>query len=197
MTDELEHYHRRVTVVNLINRTGSEGALEKNFNRYLQANEAALKKHGDVFYEFFDFHHECKNMQWQHLSKLIAKLDQERQSCGYFQANRGGRYDGVMEQQGVFRVNCIDCLDRTNVVKSLLCRETLQDQLRALRILGTGEKIIDFENFMDNFKDAWIGNADSISIQYAGTGALKTDFTRTGKRSRQGAFNDFLNSSRR
>ena len=197
MTDELEHYNRRITIVNLINRTGSEGALEKNFNRYLQANGALLKKHGEVFYEFFDFHHECKNMQWQHLSKLIARLDQERQSCGYFQSTRGGRYDGVLEQRGVFRVNCIDCLDRTNVVKSLLCRETLQDQLRALRILGASEKIVDNQDFMKIFKDCWIGNADSISIQYAGTGALKTDFTRTGRRSRRGAFNDFLNSSRR
>ena len=35
MTDELERYDRWVTIVNLINRTGSEGALEKNFNRYL------------------------------------------------------------------------------------------------------------------------------------------------------------------
>ena len=197
MTDELAHYNRRVTIVNLVNKTGSEGALEKNFNRYLQANEGLLKKHGDVVYEFFDFHHECKNMQWQHLSKLISRLDQERQSSGYFQSSRSGRYDGVLEQRGVFRVNCIDCLDRTNVVESLLCRETLQDQLRALRVLGPNEKITDQPSFMEIFKDAWIGNADAISIQYAGTGALKTDFTRTGKRSRRGAFNDFLNSSRR
>lgn len=29
-------------------------------------------------------------------------------------------------QHGVFRVNCMDCLDRTNVVQSVLCKEVIQ-----------------------------------------------------------------------
>ena len=33
-----------------------------------------------------------------------------------------------------------------------------------------------------------------MSLQYSGTGALKTDFTRTGKRTTQGALNDLSNS---
>jgi hypothetical protein len=41
----------------------------------------------------------------------------------------------------------------------------------------------------------WSEHADLISKAYAGTGALKTDFTRTGKRTRQGAFDDFKKSA--
>lgn len=33
-----------------------------------------------------------------------------------------------------------------------------------------------------------------MSTQYSGTGALKTDFTRTGKRTKLGALRDGLNS---
>ena len=33
-------------------------------------------------------------------------------------------------QDGVFRTNCIDCLDRTNVVQSLLARKSLQEQFQ-------------------------------------------------------------------
>ncbi len=33
-------------------------------------------------------------------------------------------------QDGVFRTNCIDCLDRTNVVQSLLARRNLQEQFQ-------------------------------------------------------------------
>lgn len=33
-----------------------------------------------------------------------------------------------------------------------------------------------------------------VSIQYSGTGALKTDFTRTGKRTKMGLFRDGVNS---
>lgn len=40
----------------------------------------------------------------------------------------------------------------------------------------------------------WADNADYCSIQYAGTGALKTDFTRTGKRSFMGLLKDGYNS---
>ena|SRR5882724_5256821 len=40
----------------------------------------------------------------------------------------------------------------------------------------------------------WADNADVCSIQYTGTGALKTDFTRTGKRSPMGAVMDVVNS---
>ena len=35
----------------------------------------------------------------------------------------------VSTQKGVFRTNCIDCLDRTNVVQSLLAKRSLQQQL--------------------------------------------------------------------
>jgi hypothetical protein len=44
------------------------------------------------------------------------------------------------------------------------------------------------------FKSVWADNADVISIQYSGTGALKTDFTRTGKRTRWGLLRDGINS---
>lgn len=37
-------------------------------------------------------------------------------------------------------------------------------------------------------------NADLVSVQYSGTGALKTDFTRTGKRTKQGLMKDGMNS---
>jgi hypothetical protein len=40
----------------------------------------------------------------------------------------------------------------------------------------------------------WADNADAISVQYAGTGALKTDFTRTGKRTKFGLLQDGTNS---
>jgi hypothetical protein len=35
----------------------------------------------------------------------------------------------IWEQQGVFRVNCMDCLDRTNVVQAALARYVLETQV--------------------------------------------------------------------
>ena len=35
----------------------------------------------------------------------------------------------VCEQEGVFRINCIDCLDRTNVVQTALAKWVLENQV--------------------------------------------------------------------
>ena len=42
----------------------------------------------------------------------------------------------------------------------------------------------------DIFREIWTQHADSLSYLYSGTGALKTDFTRTGKRTKAGALED-------
>ena len=44
------------------------------------------------------------------------------------------------------------------------------------------------------FRDGWTDNADVMSYLYTGTPALKTDFTRTGKRTIKGAIADGVNS---
>jgi hypothetical protein len=44
------------------------------------------------------------------------------------------------------------------------------------------------------FREGWTDNADVMSYLYTGTPALKTDFTRTGKRTYKGAMNDGINS---
>lgn len=40
----------------------------------------------------------------------------------------------VVEQSGTFRSNCMDCLDRTNVIQSLLARRSLQSQLQVREV---------------------------------------------------------------
>jgi hypothetical protein len=50
------------------------------------------------------------------------------------------------------------------------------------------------EELETTFRTVWSNNADEISIIYTGTPALKTDFTRTGKRTYKGALNDAHNS---
>jgi hypothetical protein len=44
-------------------------------------------------------------------------------------------------QEGVFRTNCVDCLDRTNVVQGLLARHALEDLLTELGVLQPGEEV--------------------------------------------------------
>ena len=88
----------------------------------------------------------------------------------------------------------MDCLDRTNVVQSMLGRWILTRQLTDLGILQRGESASDDAAFEDVFRNVWADNADVVSKSYSGTGALKTDFTRTGNRTRAGMVQDLNNS---
>lgn len=63
-----------------------------------------------------------------------------------------------------------------------------------MNILKPDQTIRSQTGFEKRFKNVWADNADAISIQYSGTPALKTDFTRTGKRTRLGIIKDGVNS---
>ncbi|XP_077125536.1 phosphatidylinositol-3-phosphatase SAC1 isoform X4 [Ranitomeya variabilis] len=110
----------------------------------------------------------------------------------YFLVDSEGKV--LMTQDGIFRSNCMDCLDRTNVVQSLLAHRSLQAQLQRLGVLHIGQRIEEQVQFEKIYKNAWADNANACAKQYAGTGALKTDFTRTGKRTQWGLIMDGWNS---
>jgi len=97
-------------------------------------------------------------------------------------------------QTSVVRTNCMDCLDRTNVVQSMLGRYALNRQLTDLGVLSRGETFSSDADFEFLFRKLWADNADVVSKSYSGTGALKTDFTRTGMRTKAGALQDLQNS---
>ncbi|XP_014783783.1 phosphatidylinositol-3-phosphatase SAC1 [Octopus bimaculoides] len=183
---QIYSYGKQV-LINLIDHKKPEGYLEKAFAQMIV--NAANK---DIRYEAYDFHHECRNMRWERLSILIDLVREERKELGFFSSSRDGIT--LTQQNGVFRTNCIDCLDRTNVVQSMIAKESLQDQLFYLQVLPPGKDVMDSQNFSYIFKNVWADNADILSKQYASTGALKTDFTRTGKRTKYGLMMDGLNS---
>lgn len=41
----------------------------------------------------------------------------------------------ICKQEGIFRVNCMDCLDRTNVVQAAIARVVMEQQARMINVL--------------------------------------------------------------
>jgi hypothetical protein len=175
-------YGRQVAV-NLINQKGVERAVGDEF----KAQVAALNN-DMIQYHPFDFHHECKNMQWHRLSILLGQLTEERDKQKYFLVDQNN--DVIHLQAGVMRTNCMDSLDRTNVVQGLFAKTSLQEQLEWLGVLSRGEQLEQHASFELLYKNIWADNGDTLAMQYTGTGALKSDFTRTGKRGVTGAIQD-------
>jgi len=152
-----------------------------------------------LHYVYFDFHNETKGLQWHRAQLLLDQLHDALDKQQYFRgvdmpADLEGRLEVRNHQTSVVRTNCMDCLDRTNVVQSMFARAALNRQLTDLGVLSRGETFTSDPAFEVLFRKIWADNADVVSKSYSGTGALKTDFTRTGKRTKAGALQDLNNS---
>lgn len=184
-------------LINLIDKKKNQLRVGEEFKRTIEKlNDSSLR------FIWFDFHHECRKMKYENLSKLMDQMEQEMKNYGYLQVNtKKGNFNAleiVTRQTGTFRTNCMDCLDRTNVVQSVIARRFLWKFIQDSEISTVPAHLAAFEKFPDElekkFRDAWTKNANVLSILYTGTDALKTDFTKTGKRTKKGALQDGKNS---
>ena len=101
----------------------------------------------------------------------VKEVDEDFQRHSYFSRASDGTVTKL--QKGVIRTNCLDNLDRTNVVQSLFGRRSLLIMLEQHTALQGNVLESPHRDFENVFKDVWGNNADAISILYSGTGALK------------------------
>merc|ERR1719445_2238212 len=73
----------------------------------------------------------------------------------------------------------------------MLANENLNRVLFKFGVLKDGiETTESHPEFQRLFRGIWADHANLLAMQYAGSGALKTDFTRTGQRTIRGALED-------
>jgi hypothetical protein len=96
----------------------------------------------------------------------------------------------ILQQEGVFRTNCLDCLDRTNLIQTILSQMALETFF-----VQQGEHAT--PDFWVRHRSLWADSGDTLSRIYAGTGALKSSFTRHGKMSLGGVLADARKSATR
>lgn len=198
--EQVKAAYERVVRTLLTAPSESTQASEKTSERFRVIEPIQEKTVDRIHYIYFDFHHECRNMKWHRTQLLLDQLGEALYNQRYFHATEGGSSASSAvrnTQTSVIRTNCMDCLDRTNVMQSMLARWTLNRQLVDLGVLEKGENAASYAHFENLFRNAWADNADIVSRAYSGTGALKTDLTRTGVRTMNGALADLGNSCTR
>ncbi|KAJ3615705.1 hypothetical protein Zmor_012366 [Zophobas morio] len=94
-----------------------------------------------------------------------------------------------MPQKNILRTNCLDCLDRTNIVQQSIGGFMLELQLDAL---GLPSKY--YERFSKVFRLIWHNNGNMISNYYTGTDALNSELALTGRRTARSIVNDGIKS---
>ncbi|KAI9495075.1 SacI homology domain-containing protein [Zychaea mexicana] len=185
---EQERLYGKQIAVSLTELDGREAIVGSQYRRHIEHLADP-----NIKYVEFDFHRETKGMRFENISKLSTSLRDDLAKLAHFW--QAGTNTVYCRQNGVVRTNCMDCLDRTNVVQSAFARIILNLQLMRFGISEfPDEGIRYYGHFERIFNHVWANNGDMISRMYAGTSALKGDFTRTGKRNITGMMNDASNS---
>lgn len=210
---DLEQAYGAVHVVNLLSVT-KPGELELTSLYRHGIHHCPLSRPGDgqsrdhslLRSTEFDFHAETKGPQgYESANQIRRYIEDSADGFAYYLAQesndpadrngrstspRSRRYVVVLQQEGIFRTNCLDCLDRTNLI------QTIVSQMAVEAFLGHRSEVA-ASDFWSRHANLWADNGDSLSKIYAGTGALKSSFTRTGKMSFAGAIADVRKSATR
>ncbi|XP_053917499.1 synaptojanin-2 isoform X2 [Cuculus canorus] len=157
-----EQYGKQV-IVNLLGSRGGEEVLNRAFKKLLWASSHAA----DTPMINFDYHQFAKGGKTEKLENLLRpQLKLHWEDFGIFTK---GKNVSPRLQTGTFRMNCLDCLDRTNSVQSFIALEILLAQLESL---GLNSKSI-IERFVESYKVMWTLNGHNLSRVFTGSRALE------------------------
>ena len=223
--EELMENYGSVCCVNLIDQKRDQKIIGNYYNNIVQNYKDGNKDRANLLnFVWFDFHSECKKMKYENIKKLFKtksfkeclnefnfthltyrkeKLEEDYKDNKIDDILIGKRLlEDIKLQKGIFRTNCIDSLDRSNVVQSVIGRYFLFMILSECGFSNVKPSDDDvFRKFQGSFESTfkllWADHGDGLSLAYSGTGALKSDFVRTGKRTIMGNLKDGYLSSKR
>uniref|UniRef100_A0A3Q4B109 Inositol polyphosphate-5-phosphatase F n=1 Tax=Mola mola TaxID=94237 RepID=A0A3Q4B109_MOLML len=183
---QLQLYKTQV-IINLVDQNGREKIIGDSYLK-----QVLLYNNSKLTYVSFDFHEHCRGMKFENVQVLTDAISDIITDMKWAWVDQAGV---ICKQEGIFRVNCMDCLDRTNVVQAAIARVVMEQQLKKLGVMPP-EQPLPLKCYRI-YQIMWANNGDTISKQYAGTAALKGDFTRTGERKLAGVMKDGVNSANR
>ena len=189
---ELSVDYPLIYFVNLLNQKKSvEAPIISEFEKQIKL----IQDNNNLRYTFFDMQNECPKDNYSRINILMNNIIPILEIFNFFSKNIGTN-EIFCIQKGTTRTNCLDCLDRTNVIQTRISWLVLQNMFKFLKldneslnnIFNTKENFFTMGNnqFKENFKNLWAENGDRLSIQYAGTSSTITTVTKTGGHSLMG-----------
>ena len=170
-------------IVNLVDKREDEKRVgdefQNLFNLLVKTYQSKQKKEKSLLghlserdFIWFDYHDEVRTFKHLTPEQFVDKMFIQNPQFGIEQElERQSLFTYIDEaacslQKGVLRVNCIDCLDRTNNVQLAIGLLVLTKQIEMLK------KRVNVNALVDHLRDMWINNGDHVSRIYTGTGAL-------------------------
>ncbi|RCI06421.1 inositol polyphosphate 5-phosphatase, partial [Rhizopus stolonifer] len=127
--DELLDRYHGVSNINLLSQketSAGESVLSHAFNTAVQQ----LNYGQDLVRMVnFDLHAECRGGNYDNVAILMRDIRDSIEEYGFFLMDTEDNLI-ICTQKGVFRTNCMDCLDRTNLVQNEISRKALLNFLQ-------------------------------------------------------------------
>ncbi|CAG8799867.1 23997_t:CDS:2, partial [Gigaspora rosea] len=214
--NELQSRYGDVQILNLLGTKEGEYILSKEFqDRIIDLNGNGLENR--VLFTNFDFNSICKNGNYENMAQLFSMigekleyfaffvLDKETNSPIFYQKDVLKVYSLVEihvnsrdfpkfcsfvhhpKQNGLLNIIKIWGYNLgTNVVQTALSKDTINTYIR---LIGDVSEY-DIESLQSRHSILWAENGDSLSKIYTGTGALRSEYTRSGKVTWAGVLTD-------
>ena len=194
--DKLIQLYGPVLLLSLLEETGGESELHNALSACMATLTPPKGRLTDAFMKTFDFHHHTKASRAEGIRVLVHQLStiepaaRRPSSHGFFTMSIDGGGKGATNaphrlQTGITRVNCLDCLNRTNMAMTVLALSSASDMLRSLcaaceipeqRLASGGLEA----TLQAALRKLWTETGDLLSIQYTGTANLSKGTNITG-----------------
>ena len=138
---------------------------------------------------WFDFNPEVKKHKAASFNRLTDQIKEEVDNFGYFKMEKDNssskEFEVVQRQKGIFRSNCLHCLDRTNYTQTIIAKAFMHNFMDDLSATKTANPY-PFNSLSNtqlelSFWHLWKSNANTISHQNSGAPAMKLYLYENGK----------------
>ncbi|EKX74277.1 conserved hypothetical protein [Theileria equi strain WA] len=177
----------KICCVNLLELKEAEQILTDAFTEQ-------IKLYNSDCVELINFNYTSQT-KWAHINTVLIKfisdnLAQLMEKMTYFDsesykahimADHIGEKMELILQRGLFRINCLDSLDRTNGMQWMIAWVWLTKIIDPKGELGLLAYKQEEDALFQNFTELWCAHGDSISIHYAGTPSILTEQVRQGR----------------
>lgn len=170
-----DRYGTPIVALNLIKqkeRSPREGKLGSEFQTAIEYLNQFLPKDKQIVYIAYDMSRVTKSKGGDVIGDLEEIGEDVVTQTGFF--HNGFDIDsGAKLQHGVVRMNCIDCLDRTNAAQFMVGKRALGHQLKALGVIEDTSVLFD-SDALTMFTNMWTDHGDTMAVQYGGSHLVNT-----------------------
>ncbi|KAI8812473.1 polyphosphoinositide phosphatase [Cladochytrium replicatum] len=188
--DMFRRYGTPIIVLNLIKtheKTPRESNLAPDFAQSIEYLNQFLPEDKKIRYVAWDMSRASKSADQDVIGWLEDFADDVLETTGFFhsgpepfinalrRARDSAEVNRILgrRQNGVVRVNCIDCLDRTNAAQFVIGKRALGEQLYAIGVLS--HPSVPFDSDATTILNAmYHDHGDTIALQYGGSHLVNT-----------------------